>query len=641
MGKASSNKKVARVASTGGGAHARAGARRGSGTAASSASSSSACCWSSTSRSSLDPTIDHPDFQRPLAHRLRHLHLRPVQAADAAAEPSCIGIHTHADGLIHIDPSERQRHREERHRRPFASGQPGFKITATSITVPGRQDVQERRQVRRQAGQGRRSACGTNEDDDTRRRRSPAIRKKHPHRRLQLDHLRLRRRGHRRSRSRRRRPTWPTRTPARAARPPADEPDNRRRRHPTARPRSRPGASADLSSAVRAVVLVGGEGTRLRPLTLTTPKQMLPVAGVPMIERVLAPPRPRHGVDEVVLSMGYRPDAFLDAYPDGTCAGVERRLRGRARAARHRRRDPLRRPRTRASTNASSWSTATCSPTSTSAALVAFHRAAGAEATIALTPVDDPSRFGVVPTDADGRVIAFIEKPPPDEAPTNLINAGIYVLEPGVVDRIPDGRRVSIERETFPAMVDDRRALRARPRDADWIDIGTPAAYLQANLALRRRRCDRRAVLGDGVARRRQARLRRRARSCSTAPSSARRRRSVPRVDRRPPRPSIGAGARRRASSQRDRRRRRSVAARRRARTAPGCPRGRVVMRALVTGGAGFIGSTLVDRLLAEGHEVDVVDDLSTGSLANLADARGQRRPTASRSTTSTSATRR
>src|SRR5690606_12643985 len=91
------------------------------------------------------------------------------------------------------------------------------------------------------------------------------------------------------------------------------------------------------------------------------------------------------------------------------------------------------------------------------AALISFHEDHGAEGSIALHRVDDPSAFGVVPTDADGRVEAFVEKPPRDEAPTDLINAGTYVLEASVLDRIASDRKVSIERETFPAMVADGR----------------------------------------------------------------------------------------------------------------------------------------------------------------------------------------
>ena len=116
-------------------------------------------------------------------------------------------------------------------------------------------------------------------------------------------------------------------------------------------------------------------------------------------------------------------------------------------------------------------------------AFLAFHEARGAEGTIHLFPVDDPSRFGVVPTDDDGRVQAFVEKPPPGEAPTNLINGGTYVLEPSVLDRIPEGRKVSIERETFPAMAADG-TLYALPGATYWLDTGTPEQYLRAQVDL-------------------------------------------------------------------------------------------------------------------------------------------------------------
>jgi mannose-1-phosphate guanylyltransferase len=116
-------------------------------------------------------------------------------------------------------------------------------------------------------------------------------------------------------------------------------------------------------------------------------------------------------------------------------------------------------------------------------AFLAFHESRGAEATIALHRVDDPSRYGVVPTDGEGRVIQFVEKPPRGEAPTDLINAGTYVFEPAVVDRIPAGRRVSVERETFPAMVADR-SLYALDDGCYWIDTGTPCEYIQAQIDL-------------------------------------------------------------------------------------------------------------------------------------------------------------
>jgi len=229
---------------------------------------------------------------------------------------------------------------------------------------------------------------------------------------------------------------------------------------------------------VRAVVLVGGEGTRLRPLTLTTPKQMLPIVEEPMIERVLAH-LADHGIDDAVLSLGYRPDAFMGAYPGGTAAGVRLTYAvepspldtaGAIRfAADHAGIDE-----TFVVVNGDVLTDADLS------ALVDFHRQRGAEATIALTPVDDPSSFGVVPTDDGGRVTAFIEKPPRDEAPTNLINAGSYVFEASVLGRIPDGRRVSVERETFPELV-RAGTLFALGSDAYWLDTGTPDAYLRAH----------------------------------------------------------------------------------------------------------------------------------------------------------------
>ena len=229
---------------------------------------------------------------------------------------------------------------------------------------------------------------------------------------------------------------------------------------------------------MKAVVLVGGEGTRLRPLTLSAPKQMLPIVGVPMIERVLGH-LARHGVDEAVLSLGYLPDAFMEAYPDGRAAGI--RLSYAVEP------EPL-------DTAGAVRFAATLAGIAETfvvvngdvltdldlTSLVAFHRERRAEGTIALHPVADPSAFGVVPTDEEGRVTAFVEKPPRDEAPTNEINAGTYVLEASVLERIPEGGRVSIERETFPAMVRDR-CLFARSDESYWLDTGTPAAYLEAN----------------------------------------------------------------------------------------------------------------------------------------------------------------
>ena len=234
-----------------------------------------------------------------------------------------------------------------------------------------------------------------------------------------------------------------------------------------------------------AVVLVGGEGTRLRPLTYEIPKQMLPVVGRPMIAHVvewLA----GHGVDRAVLSLGYRADAFVEAFPTNQLSGVALEY--------------IVEPEPLDTAGAIRFAADKAGVSGTflvlngdvltefdASALVEFHVSRSAHASIALTPVADPSNFGVVPTDEAGRVIAFIEKPPPGEAPTNLINAGIYVLETSVLDRIPSGRRVSIERETFPGLVTSGR-LYALASDAYWLDTGRPHQYLQAQLDILRGR---------------------------------------------------------------------------------------------------------------------------------------------------------
>lgn len=232
---------------------------------------------------------------------------------------------------------------------------------------------------------------------------------------------------------------------------------------------------------MKALVLVGGEGTRLRPLTYTTPKQLLPVAEVPMLERVLSG-LASHGVREVVVSLGYRPDAFLSAYPGGIAGGVRLSyvvedtpldtagaIRFAAQEAKISERFLVVNGDVLTDLDVSS--------------LIEFHQSRQAQATIALVAVDDPSRYGVVPTTAEGQVEAFVEKPPPGQEPTNCINAGTYVLEPEVVDLIPAGCPVSVERETFPHLA-ELGTLYAMRSDEYWIDTGTPAAYLQANADL-------------------------------------------------------------------------------------------------------------------------------------------------------------
>jgi len=232
---------------------------------------------------------------------------------------------------------------------------------------------------------------------------------------------------------------------------------------------------------MHAVVLVGGFGTRLRPLTNTVPKSMLPIAHVPLIVRHIGQLE-RGGVDHVTLALGFLPEPFIEAFPDGRCGGVRMAYAiepepldtaGAVRfAADHTGIDD-----TFVVTNGDNLSDLSV------ADLVATHRAADAEATIHLIGVDDPSAFGVVERHASGRIVRFVEKPPRGTEPSNLINAGTYVLEPSVLARIPAGRPVSIERETFPAVAAGGRFF-SLPTDDYWIDAGRPELYRRANLDL-------------------------------------------------------------------------------------------------------------------------------------------------------------
>jgi NDP-sugar pyrophosphorylase family protein len=233
---------------------------------------------------------------------------------------------------------------------------------------------------------------------------------------------------------------------------------------------------------MKAVVLVGGEGTRLRPLTLTTPKPLLPIVNQPFLERQLVW-LADHGVDEVVLSMGYLPDAFHAHFRDESGADTFRGMRlqyavedeplGTAGAIRF-------------AADGMDERFIVCNGDVLTgldlSAMVEFHDEREAEVTIALTRVEDPSAFGVVPTAPDGAVIAFVEKPAPGSAPSDWINAGTYILEPEFLDRIPPRLNVSVERETFPRLLQQPGGLFGFRTDAYWLDIGTPEKYLQAHL---------------------------------------------------------------------------------------------------------------------------------------------------------------
>ncbi len=228
---------------------------------------------------------------------------------------------------------------------------------------------------------------------------------------------------------------------------------------------------------MQAVVLVGGEGTRLRPLTLQTPKPMIPVMNVPFLERTLVRLK-EAGITDVILPAGYLPEAITSAFGDGSRLGlrvryvIEETPLGTAGALK----------------NVEQYITGPFfvlnGDVLTSLDLRAMqqnHVAKGGVASLHLIRVDDPSAFGCVVHDANGRISAFVEKPKREEAPTNEVNAGTYLLERSVLDAIPAGRPVSIERETFPELIAAGKGLYAYTTSDYWIDLGKPEAYLGAH----------------------------------------------------------------------------------------------------------------------------------------------------------------
>jgi mannose-1-phosphate guanylyltransferase len=224
-----------------------------------------------------------------------------------------------------------------------------------------------------------------------------------------------------------------------------------------------------------AVILVGGQGTRLRPLTDRTRKDMLPIVDRPLLAYTFEH-LARHGVERAIVSCGYLPDQIQTVFgtrhdglplayaiedePLGTGGAIGfagRELEGSFFAL-----------------NGDSLREADLGE------LVEFHRSTGAKATILLTPVADPSRYGLVRTAADGRVETFLEKPRPEEIDTDLINAGLYVLEPEVLELVAPGCAVSIEREVFPRLAAEG-SVYGVALPGYWLDVGTPESYLQAH----------------------------------------------------------------------------------------------------------------------------------------------------------------
>jgi mannose-1-phosphate guanylyltransferase len=258
-----------------------------------------------------------------------------------------------------------------------------------------------------------------------------------------------------------------------------------------------------------AILLVGGKGTRLRPVTVNTPKPMVRAAGVPFLQHQLARAAAA-GVDHVVLATSYLAEVFEPYFGDGSSLGLhleyvtEQEPLGTGGAIRN---------------AASRLRSGPEEPVLVFngdiltgldiRALVRTHATSGADVSLHLTRVTDPRAYGLVPTDPTGRVTAFLEKPQtPEEIVTDQINAGCYVFRRSVVDTIPAGRPVSVERETFPDLLAAGAHLQGMVDSTYWLDLGTPEAFVRgsADLVLGRApspavpgRCGDRLVLPSAV----------------------------------------------------------------------------------------------------------------------------------------------
>jgi mannose-1-phosphate guanylyltransferase len=239
-----------------------------------------------------------------------------------------------------------------------------------------------------------------------------------------------------------------------------------------------------VSSDITAVILAGGEGTRLRPLTNTCPKPLLPILGKPCVEYVI-----RSLVDAEVerayLTCGYRSQDMVDALGNGRQFGLDMRFAfedhpaGTAGAVKL-----LEKELGGTIVVVSGDVLADVDIRS----LVAMHRRKGALATMALTTVDRPEEFGIVGLDDDGRIIRFKEKPKTEEVFSNLINAGIYVLDRKALQYIPEGERYDFSKQLFPKLLERSEPLYGMPLSGLWKDIGRPRDLLDANLRMAERR---------------------------------------------------------------------------------------------------------------------------------------------------------
>ena len=236
---------------------------------------------------------------------------------------------------------------------------------------------------------------------------------------------------------------------------------------------------------MKAILLAGGKGTRLRPLTLHTPKPIVPVFGRAFLNYQIDLVRSVPEIDEVILSLNYQPRRIQEVFGDGHDLGI--------------RISYVVEPSPLGTGGAIKYATGAYNDTIVVfngdvmtqinlAEVIRLHRERKAKATIVLTPVDNPTAYGLVETDADGNVRRFLEKPKPEEITCDTINAGVYVLEPETFDRIPKDTAWSIERSFFPSLVERQETFVAYVYRGYWIDIGTPEKYVQVHRDIMDRR---------------------------------------------------------------------------------------------------------------------------------------------------------
>src|SRR6476660_2099243 len=229
---------------------------------------------------------------------------------------------------------------------------------------------------------------------------------------------------------------------------------------------------------MKAILLAGGKGTRLRPLTIHTPKPIVPIFDRPFLHYQLDLLKQVPEIDEVILSLNYQPRRNEEIFGDGSDSGlairyvVEPAPLGTGGAVRY----------AGASLHDSVvvFNGDVLTPVDLRA-VIALHRERKAKATIVLTPVENPGAYGLVETDAHGNIERFLEKPNPDEITCDTINAGIYILEPDTFDRIPKDTPWSIERSFFPSLIERGESFVAYVYRGYWIDIGTPDKYMQVH----------------------------------------------------------------------------------------------------------------------------------------------------------------